>query len=49
MCWSEKGNSGVLRKFCMQKMWREYLRGSGAGTVETVGNSHILGECRLKM
>ena len=29
MCWNEKGNSKVLKKFYMQKMGRAYLRGGG--------------------
>ena len=29
MCWSEKCNSKVLKKFCMQKMRREYWSGIG--------------------
>ena len=32
MCRNEEGNSKVLEKFFMQKMCREYWRGSGAGS-----------------
>ena len=31
MYWSEKDDSKVYMTFCMQKVCREYWRGSGAG------------------
>ena len=47
MCWSEKADSKVLKKFYMQKMPREYWRGSGAGNKVVIKwklevNKHIL-------
>ena len=31
MCWSEKGNHNVLKKYCLQEMSKEYCRQSEAG------------------
>ena len=49
MCQSEKGDSKVFKKYYMQKMSREYWRGSGAGKklcdkVETVRKFTYLGD-----